>query len=245
MSSQLHKVNAFYFERTEELNSRLNVLVESVVEEYGTKGGATPVIHHKRKQSLAAEMVSRIQRVVTHKETTAPQQQQQRQVHVPHDSSYDDDNMLTDPGLEFGDEYTNELKASDSIQRAMTDMYRTAKLLHNFAIMNYTGFVKIVKKHDKTFKEYKGKFKNFTVETEVCNGGKDVATLEERMVRGLARGRSRGIVVAVADLMCRLCRNACMQTGSAKEISWKDEHSSCPSVVMDFRWIGLNCGKWL
>jgi hypothetical protein len=65
----------------------------------------------------------------------------------------------------------------------MTDMYRTAKLLHNFAIMNYTGFVKIVKKHDKTFKEHKGRFKKFTIESEVCSGGKDVGKLEERMVR--------------------------------------------------------------
>ena len=82
-----------------------------------------------------------------------------------------------------GEDYSDGLKASDSIQRAMTDMYRTAKLLHNFAIMNYTGFVKIVKKHDKTFKEYKGRFKQLTIESEVCNGGKDVAKLEERMVR--------------------------------------------------------------
>lgn len=192
MLPQLHKVNAFYFERTEELNSRLNVLVESVVEEYGTKD-ATPVIHHKRKQSLAAEMVTRIQRVV--QKETLPQQQQ-RPVHVPHDSSYSD-SFLTDPGLEFGDEYTNELKASDSIQRAMTDMYRTAKLLHNFAIMNYTGFVKIVKKHDKTFKEYKGKFKKLTVESEVCNGGKDVATLEERMVRGMREA----VLVSLSSLL--------------------------------------------
>ena len=35
------------------------------------------------------------------------------------------------------------LKSSESIQRAIKDIYRTAKLLHNFSIMNYTGFVKI------------------------------------------------------------------------------------------------------
>jgi len=174
-------VNAFYFERLEELNSRLKVLVESVVEEYGDKGG-TPAIH-KRKKSLVEKMVTRFERAVQSDRgmTVLPDTPAfTRKVHISHESTGDP--FEGDPGLD-GDEYTEKLKASDSIQRAMTDMYRTAKLLHNFAIMNYTGFVKIVKKHDKALQEYKGKYKNFTVESEVCNGGKDVAKLEERMVR--------------------------------------------------------------
>jgi hypothetical protein len=104
-------------------------------------------------------------------------------VHISHESSSGDP-FIDDPILS-GEDYSDKLKASDSIQRDMTDMYRTAKLLHNFAIMNYTGFVKIVKKHDKTFQEYKGRFQKLTVETEVCHGGKDVEKLEERMVRYL------------------------------------------------------------
>jgi len=36
-----------------------------------------------------------------------------------------------------------------SLQRAATDVYRTLQQLRNFAIINYTGFVKIIKKHDK------------------------------------------------------------------------------------------------
>lgn len=79
----------------------------------------------------------------------------------------------------------SQLKESDSIQRAMTDIYRTAKLLHNFAILNYTGFVKIVKKHDKTFKEYKGKYKSLTQASNVCNEGSDVERLSDKMVRKL------------------------------------------------------------
>lgn len=148
------------------------------MEEYGAQGG-TPAMH-KRKQSLAGKVVSRIQRVVK-QETSSDPYVTTKPVHVVHLSSSGDQPFLTDAGLD-ADEYSEKLKASDSIQRAMTDMYRTAKLLHNFAIMNYTGFVKIVKKHDKALKEYKGKYKNFTVESEVCNGGKDVAKLEERMV---------------------------------------------------------------
>jgi len=40
----------------------------------------------------------------------------------------------------------NKLAESDSIKRALIDMSRTLKLLSNFAVMNYTGFVKILKK---------------------------------------------------------------------------------------------------
>jgi SPX domain protein involved in polyphosphate accumulation len=35
------------------------------------------------------------------------------------------------------------------LQRAMSDIYRDLTLLRNFAILNYTGCVKILKKHDK------------------------------------------------------------------------------------------------
>jgi len=40
-------------------------------------------------------------------------------------------------------------KEMKSLQRAMREIYRDAKLLQNFGIINYTGFVKILKKHDK------------------------------------------------------------------------------------------------
>ncbi len=66
----------------------------------------------------------------------------------------------------------------DSIKRAMDDIYRTAKLLHNFSIMNYTGFVKIAKKFDKTFKEHKGLFKGNN-----CDDGKGAEVLAGQMER--------------------------------------------------------------
>jgi hypothetical protein len=66
----------------------------------------------------------------------------------------------------------------DSIKRAMDDIYRTAKLLHNFSIMNYTGFVKIAKKFDKTFKEHKGLFKGNN-----CDDGKKAEVLADKMER--------------------------------------------------------------
>jgi hypothetical protein len=66
----------------------------------------------------------------------------------------------------------------DSIKRAMDDIYRTAKLLHNFSIMNYTGFVKIAKKFDKTVKEHKGLFKGNN-----CDDGKQAEVIAAKMER--------------------------------------------------------------
>lgn len=194
-------MNTFYFERVEELESRLKVLVESVVEEYGTKG--TPAVH-RRKMSIVEKMVYRIERTVKHENSASfSDSNEHKPVHIAHESAIDP--FIDDPVLS-GEDYSDKLKASDSIQRAMTDMYRTAKLLHNFAIMNYTGFVKIVKKHDKTFTEYKGKFKKFTVESEVCNGGKNVAKLEERMVRWTGRDALYcGALVTCSECISRRC----------------------------------------
>eukprot|EP00970_Alexandrium_tamarense_P012905 scaffold3146_cov186-Alexandrium_tamarense.AAC.6 len=69
-------------------------------------------------------------------------------------------------------------RESDSIKRALTDIYRTAKMLHNFSIMNYTGFVKIAKKFDKTFPDHKGIFKG-----NICDDGHQAEKLADRMER--------------------------------------------------------------
>eukprot|EP00753_Platysulcus_tardus_P019088 PLAT7049.2.p1 GENE.PLAT7049.2~~PLAT7049.2.p1 ORF type:complete len:780 (-),score=368.98 PLAT7049.2:71-2410(-) len=42
-----------------------------------------------------------------------------------------------------------EALAAVSLQTAMADLYRKMQFLENFSILNYTGFVKVLKKHDK------------------------------------------------------------------------------------------------
>ena len=79
------------------------------------------------------------------------------------------------------DRDARKIKEAQSIQRALVDQYRTAKLLHNYAIMNYTGFVKIVKKHDKTLSSEKGKFKKDVTPEKICNEGKRVQVMEGYM----------------------------------------------------------------
>ena len=74
-----------------------------------------------------------------------------------------------------------KISEADSIQRALVDQYRSSKLLHNFAIMNYTGFVKIAKKHDKTLPHRKGKFKELTQPHNICDEGKGVEKLSQKL----------------------------------------------------------------
>ena len=62
------------------------------------------------------------------------------------------------------------LRESDSIKRALTDLHRTTMLLHNYDVMNFTGFIKIIKKHDKSFPSRKGRFKGFMKKADVIEG---------------------------------------------------------------------------
>jgi hypothetical protein len=69
-----------------------------------------------------------------------------------------------------------EMLTADSAKRAFRDMYRDLKMLQNYGILNYTAFVKIFKKHDKSTGLSTGKnmmkmlerFKPTFVETPEC-----------------------------------------------------------------------------
>lgn len=91
---------------------------------------------------------------------------------------YDGDNTNQNDDRKQAD---RKIKEAESIQRALVDQYRTAKLLHNFAIMNYTGFVKIVKKHDKSIPRKKGRYKQAIKPFNICNEGNAVEALAARM----------------------------------------------------------------
>uniref|UniRef100_A0A7S4RJ89 SPX domain-containing protein n=1 Tax=Ditylum brightwellii TaxID=49249 RepID=A0A7S4RJ89_9STRA len=77
-------------------------------------------------------------------------------------------------------EMVKVLRESDSIKRALKDLHRTAKLLGNFAIINFTGFVKITKKFQKTFPGRENQFSDIT-EDRICNKGKVPLDLAEKM----------------------------------------------------------------
>lgn len=86
------------------------------------------------------------------------------------------------------------LAEADSIKRALIDQYRTATLLKNFAIMNYTGFVKIIKKHDKSIPDQKGRFKGMLDVENLFNEGREVDALSKRLERYYANWFCEGDV---------------------------------------------------
>jgi len=65
--------------------------------------------------------------------------------HGPTTTDYESDDELGNLSRSDRLKMQNELKASDSIKRAIVDLHRRSKLLTNFAIMNTTGFIKIIK----------------------------------------------------------------------------------------------------
>lgn len=77
------------------------------------------------------------------------------------------------------------VKEEDSIQRAIIDLHRTSKLLLNFTILNYTGFVKIIKKYRK---KTEGDKKNFQDDLNNVNkDGREAEILANDMELNYAR----------------------------------------------------------
>ena len=171
----------------------------------------TPLVKHRKSLSALSAAKSYFSKQVHHhhnhhRQSLPPQhQQQQQQQHhqktesasdssafmallMGHDDGDDDDADIVVVGSgDAGADISPEVEAAkrreiESIRRALIDSYRTSKLLNNFAIMNYTGFVKIVKKYDKTFpKERRGRYERDIVPSNICDEGLSVDALATRM----------------------------------------------------------------
>lgn len=73
-----------------------------------------------------------------------------------------------------------DIAKAESIRRSLVDQYRIAKLLQNYAMMNVTGFVKIIKKFDKTVPSESGRFKKALQSQHMLNDAKAVETLSNK-----------------------------------------------------------------
>jgi hypothetical protein len=97
-------------------------------------------------------------------------------ISLPSSNEYDSD----DDDFGKGQAEKDKSKEADSIKRALTDMHRRVKLLSNFAIINSTGFVKIVKKFCKQFPDKKDEYKEIK-EGFICGEGARVERLSSKM----------------------------------------------------------------
>jgi len=182
--SELEKVNAFYFKTVHDLSDRFDVLMESVEGTNATVGveELRSFAHRKRKNTVA-QMVENFESFVAKETSLAPVESNTSNhsarifdAAADHESGelVPDDNLRT------------HIRAADSIQRALGDLSRSIKLLHNFSIMNYIGFVKICKKYDKACSRFNGKTKDVIKEANICNDSREVEELDTRVERAYA-----------------------------------------------------------
>lgn len=208
MMVKVEKVNAFYDRKLEEQENRISLLTENVVsglrEKYQDATGKqlntaaageekteddafgfSPVTTREKKAPQATsnaltsldwrELVKRMTRKNSPGSEREEKMKTQTVLDVDELDGDDPDSLVRDK------QEVKKIAVADSIQRALVDQYRTAQLLKNFAIMNYTGFIKIAKKHDKALKHRKGRFKATTEASNICNEGKAVEKLAERL----------------------------------------------------------------
>ncbi|KAL3767430.1 hypothetical protein ACHAW5_004823 [Stephanodiscus triporus] len=163
---EVKKVQDFYNEKTDEISQRLEVLVESV-----DTSGLQPKEKYEKRKSLVQTLTYRFEEMLQGKGNLRDNSIRVSKIPDLGDI-FSGESMDDEDGLNNKKKRDEMMRKSDSIKRAITDVYRTSKLLHNYSIMNYTGFVKIAKKFDKTIPAHKGKLKG-----KICDDGKQAELL--------------------------------------------------------------------
>jgi hypothetical protein len=200
-NEEVQKVKDFYQDKLHELSEHIEAIIESVDTSHIKEKPK-----RKRKSSIIDDLVLKFENVMHHRKTSSDRIPSIR-ANISGDSFDMDDNHTDSesPAMKIRSNSSSDKldleRESDSIKRALTDVYRNAKMLHNYAIMvsiyqayckymfclhltirllcmqNYTGFVKIAKKFDKTLPSHKGMFKNI-----ICEDGMQAEVLAAKIV---------------------------------------------------------------
>ena len=222
LMEDIAQVNSFYNRKLADLQGRLDVLKDGVSQTYSKRLVDPETVQHadgeyletplvrNRKRSMVQEAVEKIQRKgaqIVHKRTQSETTPLGEGVEEENDQDLKQEKVQWD-------------REVDSIQRALMDLYRRSKLLQNYAIMNYTGFIKIVKKHDKTLKAHKGRYKQAIRPENICNEGKAVEKLAEYMEKLYASWFcDRNLSEARAQLLPK--------RGDGLEMDWSQMRLGC------------------
>jgi xenotropic and polytropic retrovirus receptor 1 len=196
-------VNSFYNQQLNELESRLQILTESVIESRIAEAAAsaphspppssldhpvhfkiypnyleTPLVTSSRKSLYPLELAKRLTRRSVYGNSTLTEEE----LPLTTNDLYVHGKPVTNqPQHKKDEEEARKVREADSVRRALLNQYRRAKLLQNFAILNYTGFVTIVKKFDKMVPHRKGTFKEAIQSHRICNEGKTVERFAEQL----------------------------------------------------------------
>ncbi|GMH72957.1 hypothetical protein TrST_g2521 [Triparma strigata] len=185
LKDECRKVEEFYCKKVDEYVTRLEILEEAVgYQEKVYDMDVEEVRAHRRHKYSIADVTMALTgkaplRPEEEEEGTALQEKRSTGKFANQTTDDDDDDDEEQMSLHLDDKF-KDLLASDSIKRAILDLHRNVKLISNYSIMNYTGFVKIIKKHDKTVPESKGKFKHLCAVTRF-HDAKESEKLGEKM----------------------------------------------------------------
>ena len=170
LEENVERVLAFAHKKLAELHGRLDHLRDSasILKLIERSAAAAAGRRNTLRSSMAGSRIWSAFASVVIPTTTSSMAQQQRADYTDDEAPLlrnnamrEDDDAQADAGVLAAQtkSESERMREAESIQRALEDSYRSAKLLQNFCIMNYTGFVKIIKKHDKLIKSRKGKLK--------------------------------------------------------------------------------------
>ena len=122
---QLAKVKDFYQGKLNEISQRTDGLLESV----DASVGQQKKYHHRRSRRLESWITKKLGSMI-HGDRLRPVRKRSSIPDIEKVFSESDDDPLEKERKEV-----ERVKKSDSIKRAIADIYRTAKLLHNFSIL--------------------------------------------------------------------------------------------------------------
>lgn len=225
----IEKVNSFYNRKLADLQGRLDVLKESVSQTYSKRLVDPETVQYKEDEYLETPLVRNRKRSIV--QEAVEKIQRKSSLIMQHRRSHSESMPL---GEGVDEEYEQDLQQEQvqwdrevqSIQRALMDLYRRAKLLQNYAIMNFTGFIKIVKKYDKTLKDHKGRYRQAIRAENICNEGKAVEKLAEYMEKLYAAWFcDRNLSEARAQLLPK--------RGDGLEMDWSQMRLGCKSSVSE------------
>ena len=132
----------FYEEKLNETSQRMEVLIESVE----TSGLNLNIRHHKRSQSLIESITRKWGSMISHhgnnlrvvreqSSDLGPSSPSPRYSGVPDLAKIFSESVDDEDDVQKRKKKEELMRKEDSIKRALTDIYRTAKLLHNYSIM--------------------------------------------------------------------------------------------------------------
>jgi len=189
LDEEVVKVNNFYNNKTTELDGRLQMLLDSVNSSENLKFLKKLSLIDDQSSSGGGKRIQTLKNILKSKIGGGRRSSLKSKSSDAFDAEMlmDEDIMSDDEDDRYHVKKADRIRETDSVKRAIEDQYRTAKLLHNFSVVNYTGFVKIVKKHDKTFTDKKGVYKHVTKESNICDEGNAAEDLILRMEKMFAR----------------------------------------------------------